>query len=67
MVWPVRWWNTLVAEGLTKLNIKEGEIEIKEGRMEIKEYISLKEELVPKTYTTNWTRVRKVVKALRVI
>jgi len=42
-----------VVEGLTKLDVKEGEIEIKEGRMEIKEYISLEEELVPKTYITN--------------
>jgi len=42
-----------VAEGLAKLNVKEGEIEIKEGGMEIKEYISLEEKLVPKTYITN--------------
>ena len=55
----------VVAEGLTKLSVKEGKIKIK-GGMEIKEYISL-EELIPKTYVTNWIRVRKVVKALGVI
>jgi len=40
-----------VAEGVTELSIKEGEIKIK-GGMEIKEYLSL-EELIPKTYVTN--------------
>ena len=48
-----------VAEGLAELDVEE-------GRMEIKEYVSL-EELLPKTYATNWTKVRKVVKALGVI
>jgi hypothetical protein len=57
----------IVTEGLAKLNIKEGEIKIKEGGMEIKEYISLEEELILKTYITNWIKVRKVVKALGVI
>jgi hypothetical protein len=42
-----------LAEGLAKLDIKEGEIEIKEGGIEIKEYVSEVEELVPKTYITN--------------
>jgi hypothetical protein len=42
-----------VIEGLAKLDIKEGKIKIKEGRMEIKEYISLEEELIPKTYIIN--------------
>ena len=35
--------SVVVAEGLAKLDIKEGEIKIKEGGMEIKEYISLEE------------------------
>ena len=49
----------VVTEGLAKLDVEKGKIEIKE-------YISL-EELLLKTYTTNWIRVRKVVKALGVI
>jgi len=40
-----------VAEGLTKLSVKEGKIKIK-GKMEIKEYLSL-EELIPETYIIN--------------
>jgi hypothetical protein len=40
-------------EGLAKLNVKEGKIKIEEGRIEIKEYVSLEEELVPKTCTIN--------------
>jgi len=51
---------TAVIKGLAKLNIKK-------GKMEIKEYISLKEELIPKTYAINWVRVRKVIKALGAI
>jgi len=35
--------STAVVEGLTELNVEEGEIEIEEGGIEIKEYISLKE------------------------
>jgi len=54
-------------EGLAELDIKEGEIEIKEGGMEIKEYVSLKEELIPKTYVINWIKIRKVIKALGII
>jgi hypothetical protein len=52
--------SAVAAKGLAELNIKK-------SGMEIKEYISLKKELVPKTYTTNWVKVRKVVKALKVI
>jgi len=33
----------IIIERLTKLDVKEGEIEIKEGGMEIKEYVSLEE------------------------
>ena len=49
----------VVVKGLAKFDV--------EGEIRIKEYISLKEELIPKTYMTNWTRVRKVVKTLGVI
>ena len=57
----------IIIERLTKLDVKEGEIEIKEGGMEIKEYVSLKEELIPKTYVINWIKIRKVIKALGII
>jgi hypothetical protein len=56
-----------LAEGLAELDVEEGEIEIEEGGMEIEEYVSSEEELAPETCATNWTRVRKVVKALGVI
>ena len=46
-------------EGLAELDVK--------GGMEIKEYISEEEELAPETCTINWTKIRKVIKALRVI
>ena len=59
--------STVVIEGLTELDVKEGEIEIEEGRMEIKEYVFLEEQLIPKTYIINQTRVKKVIKALGVI
>jgi len=38
--------STVVTEGLAKLDVEKGKIEIKE-------YISLEEELVPKTYVIN--------------
>jgi len=50
----------IIVEVLTELNAEE-------GGMEIEEYISLEEELVFETYVINWTRVRKVIKALGVI
>jgi len=53
----------VVVEGLAELDVKN-EIKIEEGGMEIEEYVSLEEELAPKTCTTNWKRIRKVVKAL---
>jgi len=45
--------SAVVTEGLAELDVKEGEIKIEEGGIEIKEYISLEEELVPKTCATN--------------
>ena len=48
-----------VAEGLAELDVEE-------GGMEIEEYVS-SEELAPETCATNWTRVRKIVKAFWVV
>ena len=55
--------SAVVAEGLAELDVKS-EIKIEEGGMEIKKYVSLEEELAPETCTTNWKRVKKVIKAL---
>jgi len=55
---------SLPSAAITKILAK---LDAEEGRMEIKEYVFLEEELIPKAYITNWTRIKKIIKALGVI